>query len=72
MNVVVFGLGSMGKRRIAYTQFDENINIVGIDTNEERRAICKAEWSIPTYSKLDDLLKERKIDCAFICTSPFS
>ena len=63
----------MGKRRIRLIRnLDENINIVGIDTNEERRAICKAEWSIPTYSKLDDLLKERKIDCAFICTSPLS
>jgi predicted dehydrogenase len=73
LNVVVFGLGSMGKRRIRLIRnLDENINIVGIDTNEERRAICKAEWSIPTYSKLDDLLKERKIDCAFICTSPLS
>lgn len=53
----------MGKRRIRLIRnLDENINIVGIDTNEERRAICKAEWSIPTYSKLDDLLKERKIN----------
>jgi predicted dehydrogenase len=73
MNVVVIGLGSMGKRRIRLIRkLDENINIVGVDLTEERRTACEAEWSIATYRDLEDLLNERNIDCVFICTSPLS
>lgn len=71
MNVVVIGLGSMGKRRIRLiTKLDGTINIVGVDTNEERKAACETEWGIETFSSLEDILYDRKIDCAFICTSP--
>ncbi len=73
MYVAVIGLGSMGKRRIRLIRkYDETINIVGVDINEERRVECEAEWSILTYSKLEDLLNGRNTDCAFICTSPLS
>ncbi len=73
MNVVVIGLGSMGKRRIRLTKkLDDTINIVGVDINEERRTACEAEWGIKTYSSLVNLFRDIDIDCAFICTSPLS
>lgn len=73
MRVVVIGLGSMGKRRIRLIQkYNSKIQIVGIDTSDERRKTCASEYSIDTYSSLVELLDKIKIDCAFICTSPLS
>lgn len=73
MNVAVIGLGSMGIRRIRLMRnLDKNISIIGVDTNEVRRGKCRDEWDIITYSNLDELINENKIECAFICTSPLS
>lgn len=73
MKVVVIGLGSMGKRRIRLTQkYDSSIKIIGVDTSEERRAVCKSELNIETYDNLNNLFNEQRINCAFICTSPLS
>lgn len=73
MRVTVIGLGSMGKRRIRLIhKYDKSIQIIGVDTNEERREACTKEYSIETYVSLDDLIDGNKIDGAFICTSPLS
>jgi len=73
LNVLVIGLGSMGKRRIRLIQkYDSTIQIFGIDTNEERRKVCEKEYQIETYSCLDDLFNVNETDCAFVCTSPLS
>lgn len=73
MKVVVIGLGSMGKRRIRLIQrYSKEIQIVGVDLNEERRIACNREYKIETYKGLNDLLKKGKLDAAFICTSPLS
>ena len=70
MNVIVIGLGSMGKRRIGLLK-DFDVCIFGIDTNLERREFAERELGIITYEKLDDIVAT-KGDCAFICTSPLS
>ena len=73
MQVVVVGLGSMGKRRIRLIQkHDSKIQIVGVDTNEERRNTCTKEYNIETCENLENLIYAKKTDCAFICTSPLS
>lgn len=73
MKVVVIGLGSMGKRRIRLIrQLDKEIEIVGVDTNEERKKKCQEECKIETFSNLKDAIKRVKPDCAFVCTSPLS
>lgn len=73
MNIAVIGLGSMGKRRIRLIRkYDASINIIGIDTNNERRSTCQKEYGIETYDKLNDLFKKDNIDCAFICTPPLT
>ncbi|WP_010097581.1 Gfo/Idh/MocA family protein [Ornithinibacillus scapharcae] len=72
MKVIVIGLGSMGTRRIRLIQkYDSSIQIVGIDTNIERRVSCSKEYNIKTFSNLSDI-STAEASCAFICTSPLS
>lgn len=71
MNVIVIGLGSMGKRRIRLIKkIDSTISIFGIDSREDRRNEVSKLYSIKTYSSMEDI--DGKVDAAFICTSPLS
>jgi predicted dehydrogenase len=70
MKVAVIGLGSMGRRRIRLIRkYCETIQVVGVETNEERRKICEVEYGIHTYNSIKNI---SNIDCAFVCTSPLS
>lgn len=72
MNVLVIGLGSMGKRRIRLIrQIDENIAIFGVDSREDRRKEAEELYGVTTFDDLD-LALEKQYDAAFICTSPLS
>ena len=71
MNVVVVGLGSMGKRRIRLIKkIDPTINIYGVDSRKDRQDEVSKLYLVRTYSSLMDI--SEKIDAAFICTSPLS
>jgi len=71
MNVVVIGLGSMGKRRIRLIrEMYPEFAVYGIDGRTDRRIETKDLYGIPTFSALADL--DSEMDCAFICTSPLS
>lgn len=71
MNVIVIGLGSMGKRRIRLIKkIDPTISIFGIDSREDRRNEVSKLYSIKTYSSMENI--DGKVDAAFICTSPLS
>lgn len=73
MNIVVIGLGSMGKRRIRLLKMLNDKNeIIGIDSRDERRKEVNRVHGVVTYSSIEDIRKEQKIDCAFVCTSPLS
>ena len=73
MRVVVIGLGSMGKRRIRLIRkYRNTFQILGVDTNEERRKACEKEYQIDTFNSLNDAVDAIHIDCAFVCTSPLS
>lgn len=73
MKVVVIGLGSMGRRRIRLIQqFDKETEIVGVDTNEERKKKSQDEYEIKTFSYLEDAIKSAQPECAFVCTSPLT
>lgn len=72
MNVMVIGLGSMGRRRIRLIrQYDPSIGICGIDTSEERREQAERECGIKTADSMEHTLG-KVYECAFICTSPLS
>lgn len=73
MNIVVIGLGSMGRRRIRLIKkYNDSYKIIGIDLNKERRNISKTEFGIETNDRLEDVLKDYDLSCAMICTSPLS
>jgi len=73
MKLVVIGLGSMGRRRIRLIQqLDKETEIVGVDTNEERKKKCQIEYEIETFSYLEDVIKSAEPECAFVCTSPLT
>ena len=71
MNIIVIGLGSMGKRRIRLIKkIDPTISIFGIDSREDRRDEVSKLYSIRTYSSIENI--DGGVDVAFICTSPLS
>lgn len=73
MNILVVGLGSMGKRRIRLIQkFDTNIKIFGVDASETRREECEVTFSISTFGSMDEAFEEHMMDCAFVCTPPLA
>lgn len=72
MKAIVIGLGSMGKRRIRLLCRHKEMEIVGIDSNEERRAEASEEYGIKCSRNLDECFKTHYVDCAFVCTSPLS
>lgn len=72
MQVLVIGLGSMGKRRIRLLkQVNASFNIIGVDMILARRMEAEKQYGINTEERLEDAIMS-KCDCAFICTSPLS
>ena len=73
MNVLVIGLGSMGKRRIKLLrQLFSDLNIYGVETNDKRRFSVANEFGIEIYSTVESALKRKKYNCAFVCSAPLS
>ena len=72
MNVVVIGLGSMGKRRIRLLKEHQDIEIYGIDSNQERCNEVAEKFGAKCFGSIADAVKNEKINCAFVCTSPLS
>lgn len=73
MDIVVIGLGSMGKRRIRLLrEMYADIQIYGIDAQEGRRAECERLFTVNTYNSLEDCVKAHSPEVAFICSPPLS
>ena len=72
MKLIVIGLGSMGKRRIRLVSENKDIEILGIDSQESRRAEVKEKFGIECFNSIDEACKAHKIDAAVISTSPLS
>lgn len=78
MNIVVIGLGSMGKRRVRllrqYTEMEKkrDWHIIGIDSNGERCTECENLHGIETFSSLEEAGVKYKLDAAVISTSPLT
>lgn len=71
MNIVVIGLGSMGKRRIRLIkEMYPDFNIFGVDGRNDRRDEASELFGITCLSDASAI--KEKIDCAFISTSPLS
>ena len=73
MNILVIGLGSMGRRRIRLLQqIDKEMRVLGVDTNQERRKQAADEFEIQTYPTIDEAACNENCFAAFIATSPLS
>lgn len=73
MNVIVIGLGSMGKRRIRLLrELYNDVRICGVDAQAARRAECEEKFGVKTYENLDACFKGFSGEAAFICTPPLS
>lgn len=80
MNIIVIGLGSMGKRRIRLLQQyirrnaveKEKWEIVGVDLMDSRRQECEDIYRIKTFLTLKEALEYNHFECAVISTAPAS
>ena len=73
MNIVVIGLGSMGKRRIRLIKRNyPEFNIYGVDKREDRRKEVESEFHIYCSDSIENLNSKFSINVAFVCTAPLS
>ena len=74
MDVLVIGLGSMGKRRIRLLKrFAEVNSIIGVDGRLDRRKEASELYGCAVYESIDlAIAKHPNIECCFVCTSPLS
>lgn len=73
MNILVIGLGSMGKRRIRLLKkMYQQYHIYGVDLNAQRCAFVKKEYEMETFPTMEEAVSQRKFECAFVCTSPLT
>lgn len=71
MNVLVVGLGSMGKRRIRLlVEMYPEFTIYGVDGRRDRRDEVKTMFSIDCFENIDAVAEKKSINVAFVCTSP--
>lgn len=71
MNIVVIGLGSMGKRRIRLIkEMYPDYVIMGIDGRADRREAAEELFKIATFESVSEINEDGI--CAFVCTSPLS
>lgn len=72
MKIIVIGLGSMGKRRIRLLSEKENIQLFGIDSQEERCLEVEDKYKVKCYSSIAEVVAKEHPDAAVISTSPLS
>ena len=66
MNILVVGLGSMGKRRIRLLKkMYQQYHIYGVDLNAQRCAFVKKEYEMETFPTMEEAVSQRKFECAF-------
>lgn len=72
MVIYVIGLGSMGKRRTRLLLERENIEVIGVDSREDRRVEASKLHGIKAFASIEEAKAYKKGDCAFVCTAPLS
>lgn len=73
MNILVIGLGSMGKRRLELImKMYPEYKCFGVDNVKKRREETSNNFGIICEKSVRDALNKFKIDSAFVCTSPLT
>ena len=71
MNVLIVGLGSMGKRRLRLIQKNyPEYSVSGVEFSEERREDVSKNSHIKCYDSISNALNASEFDVAFVCTPP--
>ena len=71
MNIVIIGLGSMGKRRLRLIrEMAPSFTVIGVDGRADRRNETEQMYGICCWSSIFEI--QDHVDCAFVCTSPLS
>lgn len=70
MDLLIIGLGSMGKRRARLLRgMDASHHLCGVDLSEERRADA-GRAGITAYASIAEALAAEHFDAALVCTAP--
>lgn len=73
LNIVIIGLGAMGKRRARIVRrLYPGFHVAGIDMQEERRKAFAEEFSVLVFASLAEVLAKMPLDAAIISTLPLS
>ncbi len=71
-NVLIIGLGSMGKRRARLINgIDKNICVYGVDMTKQRREDAE-KLGIVTFSSIQEAVSKEEYSAAFVCTAPIT
>lgn len=71
MNILIVGLGSMGKRRLRLLQREHpNYLICGVEFSEDRRNEVEAEYNIQCFASTELALSSVTFNIGFVCTPP--
>ena len=71
-NIIVIGLGSMGKRRIRLIKNYMNYEIIGVDLDQIRCSEVSKQYNISCYTSIKIALQENDIFAAIVSTSPLT
>ncbi|MEG2951447.1 MAG: Gfo/Idh/MocA family oxidoreductase [Clostridia bacterium] len=72
-NMMVVGLGSMGKRRIRLTKMlVPDARICGVDSQSARREDAETQFGISTYESIAQAIEKESPEAGFVCTSPLA
>jgi len=73
MKALVVGLGSMGKRRTRLMlAFAEDVTVVGVDSNEQRRKEFGELFSSGAFASVAEAVSEFSPDVGFVCSPPLT
>lgn len=73
MRALVIGLGSMGKRRARLLrQLEPSAEIVGVDSNPNRREEAASTLMIQAMESLEEALNLWTFEVGFVCTPPLT
>lgn len=72
LNILVIGLGSMGKRRIRLLSEHSDVTIFGVDSNPDRCKEVQETLHVQCYESIDAAVSAQPIQAAMVCTSPLS
>ncbi len=72
MELLIVGLGSMGKRRARLARgMDAAIRVSGVDAAPQRRREAQ-ELGITTYESIPQAVEAQRFDAALVCTAPLT